>query len=165
MTITKPSPFPRSRGDGSPWASSPASLQASWPFVQSTLCWGADQVWRLSPCSWKCLGESLLATYNHLTTCEPPRPSLGKRIDLSDHQDPSQPLVSSVVVAPVSVIQSSPVSANPAVTMTEPVLSYSPVAAASFSLHSSSLLETGIPHGRAGLLGLTSGEIQFADQE
>ncbi|XP_015981616.2 calcineurin-binding protein cabin-1 isoform X1 [Rousettus aegyptiacus] len=93
--------------------------------------------------TWKCLGESLLATYNHLTTCEPPRPSLGKRIDLSDHQDPSQPLVSSVVVAPVSVIQSSPVSANPAVTMTEPVLSYSPVATASFSLHSSSLLETG----------------------
>ncbi|ELK15604.1 Calcineurin-binding protein cabin-1, partial [Pteropus alecto] len=97
--------------------------------------------------TWKCLGESLLATYNHLTTCEPPRPSLGKRIDLSDHQDPSQPLVSSVVVAPVNVIQSSPVSANPAVTMTEPVLSYSPVAAASFSLHNSSLLETGVPMG------------------
>lgn len=95
----------------------------------------------------------MLATYNHLTTCEPPRPSLGKRIDLSDHQDPSQPLVSSVVVAPVSVIQSSPVSANPAVTVTEPVLSYSPVAAASFSLHSSGLLETGVPMGEWASLG------------
>ncbi|XP_032954468.1 calcineurin-binding protein cabin-1 isoform X4 [Rhinolophus ferrumequinum] len=97
--------------------------------------------------TWKCLGESLLAMYNHLTTCEPPRPSLGKRIDLSDYQDPSQPLVSSVVVAPVSVIQSSPVSANPAVTVAEPVLSYSPVAATSFPLHSPSLLETSVPMG------------------
>ncbi|XP_029778422.1 calcineurin-binding protein cabin-1 isoform X4 [Suricata suricatta] len=97
--------------------------------------------------TWKCLGESLLAMYNHLTTCEPLRPSLGKRIDLSDYQDPSQPLVSSVVVAPVSVIQPSPVTANPAVTVAEPVLSYAPVAAASFPLHSPSLLETGVPAG------------------
>uniref|UniRef100_A0A8C0P544 Calcineurin binding protein 1 n=1 Tax=Canis lupus familiaris TaxID=9615 RepID=A0A8C0P544_CANLF len=96
---------------------------------------------------WKCLGESLLAMYNHLTTCEPLRPSLGKRIDLSDYQDPSQPLVSSVVVAPVSVIQPSPVTANPAVAVAEPVLSFAPVAAASFPLHSPSLLETGVPAG------------------
>lgn len=89
----------------------------------------------------------MLAMYNHLTTCEPPRPSLGKRIDLSDYQDPSHPLMSSVVVAPVSVIQSSPVSANPAVTVAEPVLSYSPVAATSFPLHSPSLLETSVPMG------------------
>uniref|UniRef100_A0A452T7X9 Calcineurin-binding protein cabin-1 n=1 Tax=Ursus maritimus TaxID=29073 RepID=A0A452T7X9_URSMA len=95
--------------------------------------------------TWKCLGESLLAMYNHLTTCEPLRPSLGKRIDLSDYQDPSQPLVSSVVVAPVSVIQPSPVTASPAVAVAEPVLSYAPVAAASFPLHSPSLLETGVP--------------------
>ncbi|XP_066221590.1 calcineurin-binding protein cabin-1 isoform X1 [Saccopteryx leptura] len=97
--------------------------------------------------TWKCLGESLLAMYNHLTTCEPPRPSLGKRIDLSDYQDPSQPLVSSVVVAPVSMIQPSPVSASPSVTVAEPVLSYSPLATASFPLHSPSLLETGVPMG------------------
>uniref|UniRef100_A0A452T756 Calcineurin-binding protein cabin-1 n=1 Tax=Ursus maritimus TaxID=29073 RepID=A0A452T756_URSMA len=97
--------------------------------------------------TWKCLGESLLAMYNHLTTCEPLRPSLGKRIDLSDYQDPSQPLVSSVVVAPVSVIQPSPVTASPAVAVAEPVLSYAPVAAASFPLHSPSLLETGVPVG------------------
>ncbi|KAM3939691.1 calcineurin-binding protein cabin-1 isoform 2-T2 [Leptodactylus fuscus] len=37
--------------------------------------------------TWKCLGESLLAMYQHLTTCEPPRPSLGKRVDLTDYKD------------------------------------------------------------------------------
>lgn len=101
-------------------------------------------------CSWKCLGESLLAMYNHLTTCEPPRPSLGKRVDLSDYQDPSQPPVSSVVVAPVNVVQPSPVNASSSMTVAEPVLSYSPVATASFPLHSPSLLETGVPLGEHG---------------
>lgn len=91
--------------------------------------------------------------YNHLTTCEPPRPSLGKKIDLSDYQDPSQPLVSSVVVAPVSVIQPSPVSAKTTVPVAEPVLSYAPVATASFPLHSPSLLETGIPAGEQASWG------------
>ncbi|KAG8455870.1 hypothetical protein GDO86_001891 [Hymenochirus boettgeri] len=37
--------------------------------------------------AWKCLGESLLNMYCHLTTCEPPRPSLGKRIDLTEYKD------------------------------------------------------------------------------
>nr|XP_036849105.1 calcineurin-binding protein cabin-1 isoform X2 [Manis javanica] len=97
--------------------------------------------------TWKCLGESLLAMYNHLTSCEPLRPSLGKRIDLSDYKDPSQPLVSSVVVAPVSVIQSSPVSASPAVTVAEPMLSCPPVAATSFPLHRPSLLDAGVTAG------------------
>ncbi|XP_047617863.1 calcineurin-binding protein cabin-1 isoform X4 [Phacochoerus africanus] len=97
--------------------------------------------------TWKCLGESLLATYNHLSTCEPPRPSLGKRIDLSDYQDPSQPLLSSMGVAPVSATQPSPASASPAATVAEPVLSYTPVATASFPQHSPSLLETGLPAG------------------
>ncbi|XP_029778421.1 calcineurin-binding protein cabin-1 isoform X3 [Suricata suricatta] len=110
--------------------------------------------------TWKCLGESLLAMYNHLTTCEPLRPSLGKRIDLSDYQDPSQPLVSSVVVAPVSVIQPSPVTANPAVTVAEPVLSYAPVAAASFPLHSPSLLETGVP----AVCTLCEGDVSGGDK-
>ena len=117
-----------------------------------------------SPCSWKCLGESLLATYNHLSTCEPPRPSLGKRIDLSDYQDPSQPLLSSVGVAPVSAPQPSPASASPAATVAEPVLSYTPVATASFPLHSPSLLETGLPAGEQDL-GLASGETLCAEQE
>ncbi|XP_073916909.1 calcineurin-binding protein cabin-1 isoform X2 [Castor canadensis] len=97
--------------------------------------------------TWKCLGESLLAMYNHLTTCEPPRPSLGKRIDLSDYQDPSQLLASSMVVTPVSVIQPSPVSTNTTVAVAEPVLSYASVATASFPLHSPGLLDTGTPVG------------------
>ncbi|XP_025254994.1 calcineurin-binding protein cabin-1 isoform X1 [Theropithecus gelada] len=97
--------------------------------------------------TWKCLGESLLAMYNHLTTCEPPRPSLGKRIDLSDYQDPSQPLASSVVVTPVNEIQPSTVSTSPAVAVAEPVVSYTSVATTSFPLHSPGLLETGAPMG------------------
>ncbi|XP_052020448.1 calcineurin-binding protein cabin-1 isoform X3 [Apodemus sylvaticus] len=97
--------------------------------------------------TWKCLGESLLAMYNHLTTCEPPRPSLGKRIDLSDYQDPSQLLASSVAVTPVSVVQPSPVCTNPTVAVAEPMLSYTSVTAASFPLHSPGLLDTGTPMG------------------
>uniref|UniRef100_A0A671X091 Calcineurin binding protein 1 n=1 Tax=Sparus aurata TaxID=8175 RepID=A0A671X091_SPAAU len=37
--------------------------------------------------SWKHVGESFLAMYRHQTTCEPPRPSLGRRIDLSEYRD------------------------------------------------------------------------------
>uniref|UniRef100_A0A3B5AI00 Calcineurin-binding protein cabin-1 n=1 Tax=Stegastes partitus TaxID=144197 RepID=A0A3B5AI00_9TELE len=39
--------------------------------------------------SWKHVGESFLAMYRHQTTCEPPRPSLGRRIDLSEYRDPN----------------------------------------------------------------------------
>ncbi|XP_031204422.1 calcineurin-binding protein cabin-1 isoform X3 [Mastomys coucha] len=97
--------------------------------------------------TWKCLGESLLAMYNHLTTCEPPRPSLGKRIDLSDYRDPSQLLASSVVVPPVSVVQPRPVCTNPTAAGAEPVLSYASVPTATFPLHSPGLLDTGAPMG------------------
>lgn len=97
--------------------------------------------------TWKCLGESLLATYHHLTTCEPPRPSLGKRIDLSDYQDPRQRPASPEEAVPVSVLQPSPASASPAASVPEPVLAFTPVATASFPLHSPSLLETGVPTG------------------
>lgn len=89
--------------------------------------------------------------YNHLTTCEPPRPSLGKRIDLSDYQDPSQLLESSVVVPPVSVVQPSPVCTNPTVPVAEPVLSYTSVPTATFPLHSPGLLDTGAPMGEQAL--------------
>ncbi|XP_037679390.1 calcineurin-binding protein cabin-1 [Choloepus didactylus] len=99
--------------------------------------------------TWKCLGETLLATYNHLTTCEPPRPSLGKRIDLSDYRDPTQPPVAPAAVTPVSVTQPGPISASPAVAPAEPVLSYAPVATASFPLHAPSLLDAGTPGGDA----------------
>ncbi|KAM6155714.1 calcineurin-binding protein cabin-1 [Rhynchocyon petersi] len=97
--------------------------------------------------TWKCLGESLLAMYNHLTTCEPPRPSLGKRIDLSDYQDPALHLVSSVEAPLVSMVQQTPVSTPPAGAVTEPVLTYIPVPPASFPHHSPSLLESGLPAG------------------
>ncbi|XP_006875013.1 PREDICTED: calcineurin-binding protein cabin-1 [Chrysochloris asiatica] len=99
--------------------------------------------------TWKCLGESLLTMYNHLTTCEPPRPSLGKRIDLSDYQDPALQLASCVEVPPVSMVQPNLVSTSPAGAVVEPVLAYTPVVAASFPRHSPSLLETSLPGGDA----------------
>ncbi|CAB1321916.1 unnamed protein product [Coregonus sp. 'balchen'] len=39
--------------------------------------------------SWKNVGEILLAMYRHQTNCEPPRPSLGHRINLSQYRDPN----------------------------------------------------------------------------
>uniref|UniRef100_A0A665U9S4 Calcineurin-binding protein cabin-1 n=1 Tax=Echeneis naucrates TaxID=173247 RepID=A0A665U9S4_ECHNA len=39
--------------------------------------------------SWKHVGEIFLAMYTHQTMCEPPRPSLGRRIDLSEYSDPN----------------------------------------------------------------------------
>nr|XP_056715006.1 calcineurin-binding protein cabin-1 [Euleptes europaea] len=77
--------------------------------------------------TWKCLGESLLAMYQHMTTCEPPQPSLGKRIDLLEYQDLDQHLAVPTTSAPVSVIQPNPVSANPVMSVTEPLLTYTPV--------------------------------------
>lgn len=78
-------------------------------------------------CRWKCLGESLLAMYQHMTTCEPPQPSLGKRIDLLEYQDLEQHLAVPTTLTPVSVIQPSPVSTNPVMSVTEPLLTYTPV--------------------------------------
>uniref|UniRef100_A0A8C2ZVY3 Calcineurin-binding protein cabin-1 n=1 Tax=Cyclopterus lumpus TaxID=8103 RepID=A0A8C2ZVY3_CYCLU len=66
--------------------------------------------------SWKHVGESLLAMYRHQTTCEPPRPSLGRRIDLSEYRDPNflqnlpQPS-SPVSVGQITVLSSSPMTA------------------------------------------------------
>ncbi|XP_029961484.1 calcineurin-binding protein cabin-1 isoform X3 [Salarias fasciatus] len=77
--------------------------------------------------SWKHVGESLLAMYKHQTTCEPPRPSLGRRIDLSEYKDPNflqnlpQPS-SPVSVAQSMALSSSPSSSLPPVTFTEPVV-------------------------------------------
>ncbi|XP_066465750.1 calcineurin-binding protein cabin-1 isoform X2 [Tiliqua scincoides] len=77
--------------------------------------------------TWKCLGESLLAMYQHLTTCEPPRPSLGKRIDLLEYRDLEQHPPVPATSAPVSVIQPNPVSTNPVISVAEPLLTYTPV--------------------------------------
>uniref|UniRef100_A0A3P9JXR1 Calcineurin-binding protein cabin-1 n=1 Tax=Oryzias latipes TaxID=8090 RepID=A0A3P9JXR1_ORYLA len=76
--------------------------------------------------SWRHVGESLLAMYKHQTTCEHPRPSLGRRIDLSEYRDMSlfqsipQPM-SPVSVGQTAVLSSSPSSSLPPVTFLEPV--------------------------------------------
>ncbi|XP_019949445.2 calcineurin-binding protein cabin-1 isoform X4 [Paralichthys olivaceus] len=77
--------------------------------------------------SWKHLGESLLAMYRHQTTCESPRPSLGRRIDLSEYSDPNflqnlpQPS-SPVTMGQTTVLSSSPSSSLPPVILSEPVM-------------------------------------------
>ncbi|KAG8597179.1 hypothetical protein GDO81_002185 [Engystomops pustulosus] len=85
--------------------------------------------------TWKCLGESLLAMYNHLTTCEPPRPSLGKRVDLTDYKDVTQLdcvpqtscLTDKVADTPISSIPSTAAMAvtepTPTISTTNPVVS------------------------------------------
>lgn len=76
---------------------------------------------------WKHLGESLLAMYKHQTTCEPPRPSLGRRIDLSEYCDPillqniPQPS-SPICVGPSTILSSSPSSSLPPVALAEPTV-------------------------------------------
>uniref|UniRef100_A0A3B4VMM8 Calcineurin-binding protein cabin-1 n=1 Tax=Seriola dumerili TaxID=41447 RepID=A0A3B4VMM8_SERDU len=85
--------------------------------------------------SWKHVGESLLAMYRHQTTCEPPRPSLGRRIDLSEYSDPNflqnlpQPS-SPVSMGQTTVLSSSPSSSLPPVTTVEITTSVHPVATA-----------------------------------
>ncbi|XP_040898179.1 calcineurin-binding protein cabin-1 isoform X2 [Toxotes jaculatrix] len=77
--------------------------------------------------TWKHVGESLLTMYRHQTTCEPPRPSLGRRIDLSEYSDPNflqnlpQPS-SPVSVGQTTVLSSSPSSSLPPVALTEPIM-------------------------------------------
>uniref|UniRef100_A0A4W6F7Y2 Calcineurin-binding protein cabin-1 n=1 Tax=Lates calcarifer TaxID=8187 RepID=A0A4W6F7Y2_LATCA len=77
--------------------------------------------------SWKHVGESFLAMYRHQTTCEPPRPSLGRRIDLSEYSDsnflqnlpqPSSP----VSMGQTTVLSSSPSSSLPPVALSEPIV-------------------------------------------
>ncbi|XP_068952704.1 calcineurin-binding protein cabin-1 [Petaurus breviceps papuanus] len=94
--------------------------------------------------TWKCLGESLLASYAHFTSCDPPQPSLGKRIALSEYRDPA---VLSVPAPPSATISVSPPA--PAVAATpEPLFSYTAMAP-SFSLPNQSLLEVVAPLGDA----------------
>lgn len=77
--------------------------------------------------SWKHVGESLLAMYKHMTTCEPPRPSMGRRIDLSEYRDPNflenlpQPK-SPVSNSQATALSSSPSSSLPPITFSEPVV-------------------------------------------
>ncbi|XP_072455696.1 calcineurin-binding protein cabin-1 [Notamacropus eugenii] len=85
--------------------------------------------------TWKCLGESLLATYAHFTSCDPPQPSLGRRIELSEYRDPA---VLSVPAPPPPAVTSAP----------EPLFPYTAMAP-SFSLPNQSLLEAVVPLGDA----------------
>ncbi|XP_075177772.1 calcineurin-binding protein cabin-1 isoform X7 [Anomaloglossus baeobatrachus] len=85
--------------------------------------------------TWKCLGESLLAMYCHLTTCEPPRPSLGKRIDLTDYKDVTQldgvlqtsSLRDKIIDVPMTCTPSAPVVSvaepTPTISTTNPIMS------------------------------------------
>uniref|UniRef100_A0A665UBV7 Calcineurin-binding protein cabin-1 n=1 Tax=Echeneis naucrates TaxID=173247 RepID=A0A665UBV7_ECHNA len=89
--------------------------------------------------SWKHVGEIFLAMYTHQTMCEPPRPSLGRRIDLSEYSDPnflqSLPQPSSPVgIGQTTVLSSSPSSSLPPVALTEPVLVPQPATAVDVSL-------------------------------
>ncbi|XP_053326414.1 calcineurin-binding protein cabin-1 isoform X2 [Spea bombifrons] len=69
--------------------------------------------------TWKCLGESLLSMYRHLTTCEPPRPSLGKRIDLTDYREPTELLQMLPASSPANPNTETPILSTP----TTPVVS------------------------------------------
>ena len=61
--------------------------------------------------------------YIHQTTCEPPRPSLGRRIDLSEYRDPDclqkRPQPSSPIGPGQSTVPSSPSSSLPPVALQE----------------------------------------------
>uniref|UniRef100_A0ABM5F2R0 Calcineurin-binding protein cabin-1 isoform X1 n=1 Tax=Pogona vitticeps TaxID=103695 RepID=A0ABM5F2R0_9SAUR len=88
----------------------------------------------ISVFTWRCLGESLLATYQHLTTCEPPRPSLGKRVDLLEYRDLEQhsealttPAAPFSVIQPTLVVSTTTTSSSPLVSVAEPLLAYTPV--------------------------------------
>ncbi|XP_067083955.1 calcineurin-binding protein cabin-1 [Osmerus mordax] len=74
--------------------------------------------------TWKNIGESFLAMYRHQTTCEAPRPSLGRRIDLSEYQDPNCLQGIPQPASPASVSQtvpsSSPCSSLPPLPAPEP---------------------------------------------
>ncbi|XP_028851321.1 calcineurin-binding protein cabin-1 isoform X2 [Denticeps clupeoides] len=62
--------------------------------------------------TWKSVGESLASMYRHQTTCEPPRPSLGRRIDLSEYRDPNYCLQQSQTTPPAVPEPSTPVAAT-----------------------------------------------------
>ncbi|XP_057687849.1 calcineurin-binding protein cabin-1 isoform X2 [Corythoichthys intestinalis] len=75
--------------------------------------------------SWKHVGECLVAMYRYQTTCGPPRPSLGRRIDLSVYRDrsflqnlpePSSP----TSTGQTTVLSSSPSSSLPPTVLPEP---------------------------------------------
>ncbi|XP_059920768.1 calcineurin-binding protein cabin-1 [Gadus macrocephalus] len=77
--------------------------------------------------SWKNLGECLLAMYRHQTTCEPPQPSLGRRVDLSEYRDPDclqkRPRPSSPVAPGLSTVAPGQSTVAPGLSTVAPGLS------------------------------------------
>ncbi|XP_056132022.1 calcineurin-binding protein cabin-1 [Lampris incognitus] len=89
--------------------------------------------------SWKHVGESFLAMYRHQTTCEPPRPSLGCRIDLLEYRDasclqnlpkPSSPVSTSQTTmpssSPTSSLAPAPLPEPPATSQPSTLVQFTP---------------------------------------
>lgn len=74
----------------------------------------------LSLSRWKCVGEKLVAMYRHQTTCEPPRPSLGRRINLSEYQDLERCLQRSPPPCEAPAAAPGPALAQPPTPVSEP---------------------------------------------
>ncbi|XP_015225551.1 PREDICTED: calcineurin-binding protein cabin-1 isoform X1 [Cyprinodon variegatus] len=113
--------------------------------------------------SWKHVGESLLAMYKHQTTCEPPRPSLGRRIDLSAYRDPSfpqnLPQPSSPVSMGLTAVLSSPSSSLPPVAFSEPAAAPQPASQPQLTLGQTTVeVTTTAPPAAAGM------ELSLADK-
>ncbi|XP_021164600.2 calcineurin-binding protein cabin-1 isoform X4 [Fundulus heteroclitus] len=113
--------------------------------------------------SWKHVGESFLAMYKHQTTCEPPRPSLGHRVDLSAYRDPTfpqnLPQPSSPVSMGLTTVLSSPSSSLPPVTFNEPAVLPQPGAQPQITLSQTTVeVTTTAPPAAAGM------EISLADK-
>ncbi|MED6275185.1 Calcineurin-binding protein cabin-1, partial [Characodon lateralis] len=113
--------------------------------------------------SWKHLGESFLAMYKHQTTCEPPRSSLGRRIDLSAYRDPNfcqnLPQLSSPVSMGLTTVLSSPSSSLPPVAFNEPAVLLQPGSQPQITLGQTTIeVTTSAPPGAASM------EISLADK-
>ncbi|XP_047237196.1 calcineurin-binding protein cabin-1 isoform X3 [Girardinichthys multiradiatus] len=113
--------------------------------------------------SWKHLGESFLAMYKHQTTCEPPRSSLGRRIDLSSYCDPNfcqnLPQLSSPVSMGLTTVLSSPSSSLPPVAFNEPAVLIQPGSQPQITLGQTTIeVTTSAPPGAASM------EISLADK-
>ncbi|XP_061672214.1 calcineurin-binding protein cabin-1 isoform X3 [Syngnathoides biaculeatus] len=72
--------------------------------------------------SWKHVGESLIAMYRYQTTCEPPRQSLGRRIDLSVYCDQSFLQILPEPNSPISTVQAPVLSSSPSSSLPPTVL-------------------------------------------
>ncbi|KAM4746435.1 calcineurin-binding protein cabin-1 isoform 4-T4 [Anableps anableps] len=106
--------------------------------------------------SWKQVGESFLAMYKHQTTCEPPRPSLGCRIDLTAYRDPNfpqnLPQPSSPVNMGLATVLSSPSSSLPPVAFSEPAVLPQPGSQPQITLSQTTVeITTSAPPAAAGM--------------